>query len=90
MNWVPQFVDRDVTFLFSMDVWRIVFVVMFVLLMCTQQIVALSVALAVGYLLQKVETTKSPGFIRHWYYANLGWQIKGFPKNPKKNRNTRI
>lgn len=76
--------------MFSVDVWKVVIAVIYVLLMCTSQLVALVVALAVGFLLQKMETTKSPGFIRHWYYANLGLGLKGFPARPFIDRSMRI
>lgn len=92
MNWVPQYVDKPIVLLFTMDIWRIVLVLTYILLVATDigQIPSLAVGIGVGLVIRKVEAAKPAGFIYHWYYRHLGWRIKGFPHRPGNNRKTRI
>jgi hypothetical protein len=79
MAWSPRYVDRPLRFLYDPETWAFCFVVLgIVMLFGVNQIVAMAIAVASGWVIQRTVDRHTKGYILHLIYS-LGMLRIFFP-----------
>ncbi|MBE0427221.1 MAG: hypothetical protein IBX72_11340 [Nitrospirae bacterium] len=70
MAWSPRYVDRPLRFLYDPETWALCFVVLGIAVVFgINQVIAMAIAVIIGWFLQRIVDRHTRGYILHLMYS---------------------